>query len=56
MDENDTLSEYNKIPLGHNRSNGADYSKSTSKLRSALYIRYSKVISCFISSANTAQT
>ena len=29
MDENDPLSEYNKIPLGHNL-------KSTSKLRSAL--------------------
>ena len=27
MDENDTLSEYNKIPLGHNRTNGAVYSK-----------------------------
>ena len=23
MDENDALSEYNKIPLGHNRTNGA---------------------------------
>ena len=27
MDENDSLSEYNKIPLGHNRTNGAVYSK-----------------------------
>ena len=27
MDENDPLSEYNKIPLGHNRTNGAVYSK-----------------------------
>ena len=27
MDENDALSEYNKIPLGHNRNNGAVYSK-----------------------------
>ena len=27
MDENDSLSEYNKIPLGHNRINGAVYSK-----------------------------
>ena len=27
MDENDPLSEYNKIPLGHNRINGAVYSK-----------------------------
>ena len=25
MDENDSLSEYNKIPLGHNRTNGAVY-------------------------------
>ena len=25
-DENDSLSEYNKIPLGHNRTNGAFYS------------------------------
>ena len=30
--------------------------KSTSKLRSALHIRYSKVISRFISRANTAQS
>ena len=30
--------------------------KSTSKLRSALHIRYSKVIPRFISHANTAQT
>ena len=27
MDENDSLYEYNKIPLGHNRINGAVYSK-----------------------------
>ena len=26
MDENDALSEYNKIPLSHNRTNGAVYS------------------------------
>ena len=25
MDENDSLSEYNKIPLGHNRTNGSVY-------------------------------
>ena len=56
MDENDALSEYNKIPLGHNCTNGAVYTpKSTSKLRSALHIRYSKVIPRFISRANTAQ-
>ena len=27
MDENNALSEYNKIPLGHNRTNVAVYSK-----------------------------
>ena len=27
MNENDALSEYNKIPLGKNRTNGAVYSK-----------------------------
>ena len=27
MDENDALSQYNKIPLGHNRTNGVVYSK-----------------------------
>ena len=27
MDENDALSEYSKLPLGHNRTNGAVYSK-----------------------------
>ena len=27
IDENDALSEYNKIPLGHNCTNGAVYSK-----------------------------
>ena len=27
MDENDTLSEYNKISLGHNRTNSIVYSK-----------------------------
>ena len=27
IDENDALSEYNEIPLSHNRTNGAVYSK-----------------------------
>ena len=27
LDENDSLLEYNKIPLGHNRTNGVIYSK-----------------------------
>ena len=27
MDENDLFSEYNTIPLGHNRTNGTVYSK-----------------------------
>ena len=32
MDENDSLSEYIKISLGHNRTNGAVYSKITFKV------------------------
>ena len=32
MDENDSLSENNKIPLGHNRTNGAVYSKINLKV------------------------
>ena len=35
MDEIDSLSEYIKFPLGHNRTNGAFTPKSTSKLRFA---------------------
>ena len=48
MHENDSLSEYNKIPLGHNRTvvpMAAFTAKTTSKLRSALHFRYSIVIS-----------
>ena len=67
MDENDSLSEYIKIPLGHNRTNGAVYSKinlagevsvffNFIKLRSALYFSYSIVIRRFYSRANTAQS
>ena len=57
MDKNYSLSEYNKIPLGHNRIRMAPFTpKSTSKLRSALHIRYSIVIPSFISRANTAQS
>ena len=56
MDENDSLSEYIKLPLGHNRINGAVYSKSTSKLRSALHFSYSIVILRFYSRTNTAQS
>ena len=39
MDENDSLSEYSKIPLGHNRTNGAVYYKIYFKVEicSALY-------------------
>ena len=33
MDENDSVSEYIKIPLGHNRVNGAVYSKINFKVR-----------------------
>ena len=32
MDENDPLSEYNKIPLGHNYTNGAVISKINFKV------------------------
>ena len=32
MDENDSLSEYIKIPLGHNRPNGPVYSKINFKV------------------------
>ena len=32
MDENDSLSEYIKIPLGHNRANGTVYSKINFKV------------------------
>ena len=32
MDEKDPLFEYNKIPLGHNRTNGAVYSKINFKV------------------------
>ena len=42
MDENDALSEYNKIPFCHNRTNGDITPNSTSKLRSALHFRYSE--------------
>ena len=54
MDENHALSECNKIPLGPNRTKAPFTPKSTSKLRSALHIRYSIVIPRFISRANTA--
>ena len=33
MDENDSLSEVNKIPLGHNRTNDAVYSKINFKVK-----------------------
>ena len=33
MDENDPLSEWNKIPLGHNCTNGAVYSKISFKVK-----------------------
>ena len=59
IDENDPLSELNKIPL---RSQitivpmALFTSKSTSKLRSTELFRYSIVIPRFIPRANTAQT
>ena len=33
MDKKDPLSELNKIPLGHNRTNGAVYSKTNFKVK-----------------------
>ena len=50
MDENDSLSEYNKIPLGHNRTNGAVYSKMDVKveIRGGFLIRRSSAIRRFI--------
>ena len=56
MDENDSVSEYIKIPLGHSRTNGTVYSKIYFKVRSALHFRYSKVIPRFVSLANIAQS
>ena len=56
MDENNPLSEKNKTPLGHNRTNGAVYSKITLNLRSALHFRCSIVIPRFIPRANAAQS
>ena len=39
MDENDPLSEYNKIPLGHNHTNGAvDLPQNQLQSRSALHL------------------
>ena len=32
MDENDPLSEWNKVPLGHNHTNGVVYSKINFKV------------------------
>ena len=55
MDENGSLFENNKIPLGHIVPMAPLTAKSTSKLISALHFRYSKVIPRFISRANTAQ-
>ena len=56
MDENDLLSEYNKIPLVTIAPMAPFTLKSTSKLRSVLHFRYSIVIPHFISRANTAQS
>ena len=56
MDENDALSEYNKIPLVKIVPMATFTLKSTSKLRAALHIKYSIVIPRFISRANTAQS
>ena len=45
MVESDPLSEYNKIPRDHIVVSMAPFTlKSSSKLRSALHFRYSKII------------
>ena len=52
MDEKDSLSEYNKIPPGHNCTNGAVlqfYSQINFKVGFTLHFRYSIVIRRFIS-------
>ena len=56
MDENDPLSEQNKIPLVTIAPIAPFIPKSTSKLRSALHFRYSIDIPLFISRDNTAQS
>ena len=44
MDENNALSENNKIPLGHNRTNGAVYTKIFAEMEAlASALRYIKV-------------
>ena len=53
MDENDSISEYIKILLGHNYINVPFTLKSISKLRSALHYRHSIVIPRFYSGAQS---
>ena len=44
MDENNALSENNKIPLGHNRTNGVVYTKIFAEMEAlASALRYIKV-------------
>ena len=56
MDENDSLTEYIKIPLVTIVPMAPFTLKPTSKLRSALHFSYSIVIRSFYSRANTAQS
>ena len=56
MDENDPLSKYNKIPLGHNRTNSAVHSNINFKVEICMHFRYSIVIPRFIPRSNTAQS
>ena len=57
IDENDSLSESNKIPLVVTIAPMTLFnSKSTSKLRSALHFRYSIVIPRFIARTNKVQS
>ena len=56
IDENDPLSEYNKIPLVTIAPMPLFTAKSTSKFRPAPHISHSIVIPRFIPLANTAQS
>ena len=56
MAENDPLSEYNSIPLGHNRTNDAIYSEINFKVEICSALIYSIVIPRLNPRVNTAQS
>ena len=55
INENDSLFEYNKIPLGHNRTNGAVYSKIYFKVKICSALSIFDSHPRFISRTNTVQ-